>query len=107
MLCSAHEVMYWPGMQAAILQDSANCFVYVSYSSSLPKEPMLSHEIPHGSRKFISQELFKQSGRLSLLFSLRDRTVLPVGAGGGGLLRYISHIGMCRLKGYGFWDFLV
>ena len=27
--------------------------------------------------------------------------------GGGGLLRYISHIGMCRLKGYGFWDFLV
>ena len=76
--------MYWPGMQAAILQDSANCFVYASYSSSLPKEPMLSHEIPHGSRKFISQELFKQSGRLSLLFSLRDRTVLPVGAGGGG-----------------------
>ena len=63
MLCSAHEVMYWPGMQAAILQDSANCFVYASYSSSLPKEPMLSHETPHGSRKFISQELFKQSGR--------------------------------------------
>ena len=50
-------------MRAAILQDNANYFVYASYSSSLPKEPMLSHEIPHGPRKFISQELFKQGGR--------------------------------------------
>ena len=28
-----------------ILQDSANCSVCASYSFSLPKEPMLSHEI--------------------------------------------------------------
>ena len=25
----------------------------------------------------------------------------------GGVPPYISHIGMCRLKGYKFWDFLV
>ena len=25
-----------------------------------------------------------------------------VGGGGGGVLPYISYIGMCRLKGYGF-----
>ncbi|PFX34771.1 hypothetical protein AWC38_SpisGene263 [Stylophora pistillata] len=48
-------------MRAAI-QESANCPVCASYSSSLPKEPMLSHKIPHGPRKFISQDLFKQGG---------------------------------------------
>ena len=63
MVRRAREVMYWPGMRAAILQESANCSVCASYSSSLPKEPMLSHEIPHGPWKFISQDLFKQGGR--------------------------------------------
>ena len=28
----------------------------------IPKEPMLSHEIPQGPWKFISQDLFKQGG---------------------------------------------
>ena len=59
----AREVMYWPGMQVAILQKSAKCLLCASYGSALPKEPMLSHEIPQGPWKFISQDLFKQGGR--------------------------------------------
>ena len=55
--------MYWPGMQTAILQESAKCSLCASYGSALPKEPMLSHEIPQGPWKFISQDLFKQGGR--------------------------------------------
>ena len=56
MICRAREVMYWPGMQAAILQESAKCSLCASYGSALPKEPMLSHEIPQGPWKFISQD---------------------------------------------------
>ena len=63
MIRRAREVMYWPGMQAAILQESAICSLCASYGSALPKEPMLSHEIPQGRWKFISQDLFKQVGR--------------------------------------------
>ena len=29
------------------------------------------------------------------------------GVGGGGLLSFISRIGMCLPQGYGFWAFLV
>ena len=50
-------------MQAAILQESANCSLCASYGSAFPREPMLSHEIPQGPWKFISQDLFKQGGR--------------------------------------------
>ena len=47
MMRRAREVMYWLGMRAAILQESANCFVCAStHTEQLPKEPMLSHEIP-------------------------------------------------------------
>ena len=63
MIRRAREVMYWPGMQAAILQESAKCSLCASYGSALPKETMLSHEIPQGPWKFISQDLFKQGGR--------------------------------------------
>ena len=63
MVRRAREVMYWPGMQAAILQESANCSLCASYGSELPKEPMLSHEIPQGPWKFVSQDLFKERGR--------------------------------------------
>ncbi|XP_068756751.1 uncharacterized protein [Montipora capricornis] len=55
--------MYWNGMQAAILQESAKCSLCASYGSELPKEPMLSYKIPQGPWKFISQDLFKQGGR--------------------------------------------
>ena len=54
--------MYWPGMQTAILQESAKCSLFANYGSVLPKEPMLSHEILHGPWKFISQDLFKHGG---------------------------------------------
>ena len=37
----AREVMYWPGMQTAILQESTKCSLCASYGSALPKEPML------------------------------------------------------------------
>ena len=63
MIHRAREVVYWPGMQAAILQESAKCSLCASYGSALPKEPMLSHEIPPGPWKFISQDIFKQGGR--------------------------------------------
>ena len=63
MIRRAREVMYWPGMQTAILQESAKCSLCASYGPALPKEPMLSHEIPHGPWKFISQDLFKHGGR--------------------------------------------
>ena len=62
MIRRAREVKYWPGMQDGILQESAKCSLCASYSSALPKEPMLSHEIPQGPWKFISQDLFKQGG---------------------------------------------
>ena len=55
--------MYWTGMQAAILQESANCSLCASYGSAFPREPMLSHEIPQGPWKLTSQDLFKQGGR--------------------------------------------
>ena len=55
----AWEEMYCPAMRAAILQESANYSVCASYSSSQPKEPMISHKIPHGPWKFILQDLFK------------------------------------------------
>ena len=63
MIRRAREVMYWPELQTAILQDSAKCSLCASYGLALPKEPMLSHEIPQGPWKFISQDLFKQGGR--------------------------------------------
>ena len=46
MIRRAREVMYWSGMQAAVLQESAKCSLYASHGSALPREPMLSHEIP-------------------------------------------------------------
>jgi len=49
MICRA-QVMYWSGIQAAILQERAKC---ASYGSALPKEPMLCHEIPQDPWKFI------------------------------------------------------
>lgn len=49
----AQEVLYRPGIRTAIVQGCANCSVCPSYSSSPPKEPMLSHEIPHGPWKFM------------------------------------------------------
>ena len=55
--------MYWPGMQAAILKESAKCSLCASYGSALPKEAMLSHEIPQCPWKLISLDLFKQGGR--------------------------------------------
>ena len=63
MIRQAREVTYWPGMQAAILQESAKCSLCTSYGSALPKEPMLSHEIPQGPWKFISQDLLKEGRR--------------------------------------------
>ena len=63
MIRRAREVMYWPGMQAAILQECTKCSLCASYGSVLPKKPMLSREIPQGPWKFISQDLFKQVGR--------------------------------------------
>ena len=63
MIRRVREVMYWPGMQAAILQEGAKCSLFANDGSALPKEPMLSHEIPQGPWKFISQDLFKQGGR--------------------------------------------
>ena len=63
MIRGAREVMCWPGKQAAILQESVKCSLCASYGSKLPKEPMLSHEIPQGLWKFISQDLFKHGGR--------------------------------------------
>jgi len=63
MILRAREVMYWLGMQAAIPQESAKCTLCASYGSELPREPMLSHEIPQGPWKFISKDLFKQGGR--------------------------------------------
>ena len=63
MIHRAREVMYWPGMQAAILQECAKCSLCASYGSVLSKKPMLSREIPQGPWKFISQDLFKQVGR--------------------------------------------
>ena len=35
----------------------------------------------------------------------KDLRKYPGGGGGVGKTRYISHIGMCRPKGYGFWTF--
>ena len=63
MIRRAREVMYWPGIQAAILQESANCSLCASYGSALPREPMLSHKIPQGLWKLIAQDFFKQGGR--------------------------------------------
>ena len=63
MIHRAGEVMYWQGMQAAILQESAKCSLCASYGSEFPKEPMLSYKIPQGPWKFTSQDLFKQGGR--------------------------------------------
>ena len=37
MIRRAREVMYWPGIQAAILQESAKCSLCASYGSALPK----------------------------------------------------------------------
>ena len=67
MIRRAREVMYWPRMQAAILQESAKCSLSVSVGSALPKELILSHEILQGPLKSISQDLFKQGGRRQLL----------------------------------------
>ena len=63
MIRRAREVMYWHGIQAAILQESANCSLCASYGSALPREPMLSHKIPQGPWKLIAQDFFKQGGR--------------------------------------------
>ena len=38
MICRAGEVMYWPRMQAAVLQESAKCSLCASYGSALPRE---------------------------------------------------------------------
>ena len=54
------------------------------------------------------------------MLAVRGRPLLPHGSlilqtrikrpgeGGGGMVPpYVSHISMCRSKGYGFWAFLV
>ena len=46
-----------------IIQESVNCSLCASYSTAHPKEQLLSHKIPQGPWKFISQDLFKQEGR--------------------------------------------
>ena len=38
---------------------------------------------------------------------IRQKTSIARGGGGGGLNPYITHIGMCRPKGYGFCAVLV
>ena len=62
MICQAQEVIYWPGMQIVILQESTKCSLCASYGSALPREPIFSHEIPQRPWKFILQDLFKQGG---------------------------------------------
>lgn len=58
MILRAREVMYWPGMQAGILQENAKYSTCASYASALPREPMLSHEIPQGpSRRTYSSRV--------------------------------------------------
>ena len=37
MIRRAQEVMYWPGMQAAILQESTKCSLCANYGSALSK----------------------------------------------------------------------
>ena len=39
---------------------------------------------------------------LLISFSVRTKEVLLPGGGGGAVLQYMGHIGMCHCKGYGF-----
>ena len=65
------------------------------------KEVCIKTRSPAASLPAISQVTQPQ-----LKNGLQDKLAIP-GGGGGGLLPYISYIGMCRPKGYGFRAILV
>lgn len=58
----AKDVLYWPGMQAAIRDLCTNCPTCAQYSQQLPREPMMSHPIPELPWQYVSQDLCTYQG---------------------------------------------
>ena len=63
----AREVMYWPGMRAAIHDMCSACSVCAQYSVTLPKEPMRSLPIPASPWQLISQDIFSLDDKSYLI----------------------------------------
>lgn len=61
------DTLYWPGMQADIIDFVSKCTLNNEYAISQQKESMMSHELPTRPWQIVSTELFQQNGRDSLL----------------------------------------
>ena len=59
----AREVMFWPGMQAAIRDTCQTCGTCAQYMTQRPAEPMLSHDIPSLPWSKVSLDLFSLDGK--------------------------------------------
>lgn len=53
----ARENLFWPGMSTDIKHNIEQCDICMKYSSSQPKPPMLSHEIPVLPFQFVSMDV--------------------------------------------------
>jgi transposase InsO family protein len=53
------DIIFWPGMQAAIKDECSNCGICAQYASENPKEPMKSQPIPQYPWQIVSQDLFQ------------------------------------------------
>ena len=59
--------LFWPGMTSDIKNKSISCPVCVQYASQVPKEPMLSHDIPEQPWSLISQDILMWEGKWHLV----------------------------------------
>jgi transposase InsO family protein len=53
------DIIFWPGMQAAIKDACSNCGVCAQYAPVHPKEPMKSQPVPQYPWQIVSQDLFQ------------------------------------------------
>ena len=84
------------GTSGILLQETKNAFKIITKDNKLKSK----------YRRELCRDVFE-----SILLKVSSRNVESVGLiespGGGGVLPYISHIGMCRPTGWGLGAFLV
>ena len=63
----ARQVLFWPGMRAAITDMCQACPRCAEYGKSAPKEPLKPLPIPERSWQLISQDTFELNGKNYLI----------------------------------------
>ena len=63
----ARDVLYWPGMAAAVEDKVSQCGICQESRNRQPKEPLLSHDVPNKPWSKIASDLFHWNGNNYLL----------------------------------------